>query len=126
MNAALAEYSRHGHNVVFDTELSNPDAWRYVVEDLVGFPVLMVGVTCSAAVLAKRELERGDRRPGLAASHYDRVHKDKEYDLMIDTTAQSVAGCAIAVADWLRQSPVPQAFRRVGVTGERIARCSSS
>lgn len=113
MNAALAEYSRHGQNVVFDTELSNPDAWRYVVEDLMDFPVLMVGVTCSVAVLAKRERERGDRKPGLAASQFDRVHKDKEYDLMIDTTVQSIADCAIAVADWLRQSPVPQAFRRV-------------
>ena len=116
MNAALAEYSRHGQNAVFDTELSNPDAWRYVVEDLVDLPVLMVGVTCGAAVLAKREHERGDRKSGLAASQFDRVHKNKEYDFMIDTTVSSTADCAIAVAEWLRQSPVPQAFRRMSVT----------
>lgn len=115
MNAALAEYSRHGQNSVFDTELSNSDAWRYVVEDLVDLPVLMVGVTCSVAVLAKREHERGDRKPGLAASQHDRVHKNKEYDLMIDTTIASTADCAAAVADWLRQSPVPEAFRRMSV-----------
>jgi chloramphenicol 3-O phosphotransferase len=116
MNAALAEYSRHGQNVVFDTELSNPDAWRYVLEDLSGLPVLMVGVTCSAAVLAKREHDRGDRTIGLAASQFDRVHIGKEYDLMIDTTVTSAADCAIAVADWLRQSPVPYAFPSMSAT----------
>jgi chloramphenicol 3-O phosphotransferase len=116
MNAALAEYSRHGQNVVFDTELSNPDAWQYVVEDLVNLPVLMVGITCGVAVLAQRESERGDRNPGLAASQFDRVHKDKEYDLMVDTTASSTTHCATIVAEWLRQSPIPQAFRRMSAT----------
>jgi chloramphenicol 3-O phosphotransferase len=116
MNAALAEYSRHGQNVVFDTELSNPDAWRYVLEDLAGMQVLIVGVTCTAEVLTQREHARGDRKPGLAASQFDRVHKDKEYDLMIDTTARSTADCAAAVAGWLRQSPVPRAFPRMSAT----------
>jgi chloramphenicol 3-O phosphotransferase len=111
MNAALAEYSRHGQNVIFDTELSNPDAWQYVLEDLVDFPVLMVGVTCSVAVLAQRELERGDRTPGLAASQFDRVHKGKEYDLMIDTTESSTSHCANVLAAWLRQSPTPHVKR---------------
>jgi chloramphenicol 3-O phosphotransferase len=62
MNAALVEFSRHGQNVLFDTVLSDPDAWQYVREDLVAMPVLMVGVTCSASELARREQERGDRR----------------------------------------------------------------
>jgi chloramphenicol 3-O phosphotransferase len=115
MNAALTEYSRHGLNTIFDTELSNPDSWQYVVQDLVEVPVLMVGVTCSAAVLAKREQERGDRWLGLAASQLDRIHKDKEYDLMIDTTVSSATECANALAEWLHQSPVPQAFRRMSV-----------
>ena len=116
MNAALVEYSRHGQNVVFDTELSNSDAWRYVLEDLADLPVLMVGITCSASALAKREHDRGDRVIGLAASQFDRIHKDKEYDLMIDTTVTSAADCAITVADWLRQSPVPYAFPRMSAT----------
>ena len=114
MNAALIEYSRHGQNVVFDTELSNPDAWQCVLDDLVDSPVLIVGVMCSPAVLAEREHRRGDRKVGLAASQLDRVHKQKEYDFTIDTTASSAADCAVAVADWLRRSPVPQAFSRMG------------
>ena len=116
MNAVLAEYSRHGQNVVFDTELSNPDAWQYVVEDLVNLPVLMVGITCAVAVLAQRERERGDRTLGLAASQFDRVHKDKEYDLMIDTTESTTTDCAVAIAEWLSQSPIPQAFHRMSAT----------
>jgi len=113
MNASLAQYSLHGQNVIFDTELSNPDAWRYVLDDLSSFPVLIVGVTCSVAILTQREKDRGARMAGLAASQVDRVHKGKEYDLMIDTTASGTSDCALTVADWLRQSPVPQAFPRM-------------
>ena len=119
MNAALAEYSRHGQNVVFDTVLSNADAWRYVLEDLADLPVLIVGITCAADVLAQREHARGDRKAGLAASQFAKVHEGKEYDLMIDTTMLSADDCAGSVADWLRQSPVPQAFPRMSVTHAR-------
>jgi len=122
MNAALVEYSRHGQNIVFDTEFSNQDAWQCVLDDLVESPVLIVGVMCSPAVLAERERRRGDRKVGLAASQLDRIHKGKEYDFTIDTTASSAADCAVMVADWLRRPPVPQAFLRMSAARAMTSR----
>lgn len=113
MNAALVEYAGHGQDVIFDTELSDPDAWQYVRDDLSDLPVLMVGVTCSLDVLARRERDRGDRPIGLAARQFDRVHRDKVYDLTIDTTSTRAVECAGVLAKWLRRSPVPSAFPRM-------------
>jgi chloramphenicol 3-O phosphotransferase len=113
MNSALKEYSRHGQNVIFDTELSSRDAWRYLLDDLADLPVLFVGVTCSQAELSERERRRGNRQIGLAASQLDRIHEHKEYDFMVDTTALDANECVAAVGDWLCQSPVPQAFSKM-------------
>jgi len=119
MNAALSEYSRHGQCIIFDTALSNPDSWRYVLEDLVGLPVYLVGVTCSVEELSRREEIRGDREVGLAARQSEWIHTNKEYDLLVDTTASNPDHCAAEIAGWLNNNPVPHAFNtmraRLGV-----------
>ena len=119
MNAALSEYSRHGQGVIFDTALSNPDSWRYVLEDLVDLPVYLVGVTCSVEELSRREEVRGNREVGLAARQSEWIHLNKEYDLMVDTTASNPGHCAGEIAGWLSNNPVPHAFNtmraRLGV-----------
>lgn len=111
MNAALAEYSRHGLGVIFDTVLSNRDAWRYVLEDLDGLPVYLICVTCGAEELSRRELLRGDRGAGLAASQIKWIHADKDYDFRLDTTSSSSEQCAAEVVRWLSINPVPNAFK---------------
>ena len=119
MNAALSEYSRHGQGVIFDTALSNTDSWRYVLEDLAGLPVYLVGVTCSVEELSRREKGRGNREIGLAARQSEWIHTNKEYDLLVDTTASHPGHCAAEIAGWLKNNPVPHAFNtmraRLGV-----------
>ena len=110
MHAAVAELSRHGQGVIFDTVLDKRDAWHYLLEDLAHCPVYLVGVACSVEVLSQRERTRGDRAIGLAARQAPFVHADKEYDFQVDTTDCSADQCAAEIAFWLENQPVPVAF----------------
>lgn len=110
MHAAVAELSRHGQGVIFDTVLTKRDDWHYLLEDLAGYPVYLVGVACSVEVLSQRERTRGDRAIGLAARQAPVVHAGKEYDFQVDTTDCSADHCATAIALWLENQPAPVAF----------------
>ena len=114
MFAAVIQYSRHGQQVILDVALTNPQARRLLVEDLHGWPVLLVGVHCFAEELARRERERGDRNPGLAASQLDWLHRRMRYDFQIDTTGKAPEALAIEMLEWLATAPVPAALKEVG------------
>ena len=57
-----------------------------------GLAVLWVGVRCESAVAAGREVARGDRIQGMAASQADVVHEGVFYDLEVDTTQLTFTG----------------------------------
>jgi len=60
--------------------------------------VLWVGVQCDSAVAAGREIARGDRVTGMAASQAGLVHQGVVYDLQVDTTRTEALECARAIA----------------------------
>lgn len=60
--------------------------------------VLWVGVRCDAAVAAGREVARGDRTVGMAASQAEVVHQGVVYDLEVDTTHAEAMECARTIA----------------------------
>jgi len=64
MHAAVAELSRHGQGVIFDTVLDKRDVWHYLLEDLAHCPVCLIGVMCSVQELSRREQMRGDGSAG--------------------------------------------------------------
>jgi chloramphenicol 3-O phosphotransferase len=63
-----------------------------------GLTVLWVGVKCESAVAAGRELARGDRTQGMAASQADVVHQGVFYDLEVNTTHTESLVCARTIA----------------------------
>jgi chloramphenicol 3-O phosphotransferase len=63
-----------------------------------GLTVLWVGVRCESAVAAGREIARGDRVQGMAASQADIVHEGVLYDLEVDTTRTDSLACARTIA----------------------------
>lgn len=73
--------------------------WRSA---LAGLDVLWVGVRCDSAVAAGREIARGDRERGMAASQADLVHEGVVYDLEVDTTNFEALECARVIAGQLR------------------------
>ncbi|MFH0175442.1 chloramphenicol phosphotransferase CPT [Streptomyces cacaoi] len=95
----VAATVRAGARVIIDDVFlggaASQQEWRKV---LGGLDVLWVGVRCESAVAAGRELARGDRVPGMAASQADLVHQGVLYDLEVDTTHTESLDCARAVA----------------------------
>jgi chloramphenicol 3-O phosphotransferase len=60
--------------------------------------VVWVGVRCDGAVAAAREVARGDRVIGMAASQAELVHRGVVYDVEVDTTRTEALDCARVIA----------------------------
>jgi len=64
--------------------------------------VLWVGVRCDSSVAAGREIARGDRNTGMAASQAGIVHQGVVYDVEVDTTRTESLDCARVIAALVR------------------------
>jgi chloramphenicol 3-O phosphotransferase len=95
----VAAMARAGARVIVDDVFlggaGSQQRWQKVLGDL---PVLWVGVRCESAIAAGREIARGDRIPGMAASQADVVHQGVRYDLEVDTTHLESLACAQVIA----------------------------
>jgi chloramphenicol 3-O phosphotransferase len=97
--AGIAAMARAGARIIVDEVFlggaASQQRWRDALDPL---PVLWVGVRCDRAVAAAREIARGDRVPGMAASQADVVHQGIVYDLQVDTTQTEALDCARVIA----------------------------
>ncbi|MEU2165320.1 chloramphenicol phosphotransferase CPT [Streptomyces chengbuensis] len=95
----IAAMARAGARVVVDDVFlggaASQQRWQ---KALGGLAVLWVGVRCESAVAADREVARGDRVQGMAASQADVVHDGVFYDLEVDTTRTESMVCARTIA----------------------------
>ncbi|MGZ3103297.1 chloramphenicol phosphotransferase CPT [Streptomyces sp. H72] len=95
----VAAMARAGARVIVDEVfLGGADSQRRWQDALGGLGVLWVGVRCDAAVAAGREVARGDRTVGMAASQAEAVHRGVSYDLEVDTTHTEAMECARTIA----------------------------
>lgn len=95
----IAAMARAGARVIVDEVfLGGPASQRRWHDALHDLPVLWVGVHCDATVAAGRELARGDRPIGMAASQANTVHRGVTYDLEIDTSHTESIECARVIA----------------------------
>lgn len=85
MHRAIAAYAHVGNNVIVDY-IKYDDAWiPDLKESLQGIKVIWIGINASLASIEQREKARGTSPSGHARSHYDTVHMNMSYDLMINT-----------------------------------------
>jgi chloramphenicol 3-O phosphotransferase len=95
----IAAMARAGARVILDEVFlggaTSQQRWKKALGTL---PVLWVGVQCDSAVAAGREISRGDRIIGMAASQAGVVHRGVIYDLRVDTTHTEALECARAIA----------------------------
>jgi chloramphenicol 3-O phosphotransferase len=97
--AGVAAMARAGARIIVDEVFLGGPASQQRWKDALGtLPVLWVGVRCESAVAAGREIARGDRVIGMAASQAEVVHEGIVYDLLVDTTRTEALGCARAIA----------------------------
>ncbi|MFJ2770921.1 chloramphenicol phosphotransferase CPT [Streptomyces sp. NPDC087300] len=80
---------------VFLSGAASQQRWRDAVGDT---DVLWVGVRCDSEVAAAREVARGDRTKGMAASQARLAHEGVAYDLEVDTTRTESLTCARTIA----------------------------
>ncbi|MDX3528262.1 chloramphenicol phosphotransferase CPT [Streptomyces sp. ID05-39B] len=95
----IVAMARAGARIVVDDVFLGGEAsqqrWQKALGDVA---VLWVGVRCDSAVAAGREIARGDRVRGMAASQADAVHQGVVYDLEVDTSRTESLECALAIA----------------------------
>ncbi|MEU9484756.1 chloramphenicol phosphotransferase CPT [Streptomyces decoyicus] len=95
----VAAMARAGARVIVDEVFLggaySQRRWQKALGDL---PVLWVGVRCDGTIAADREVARGDRTIGMAASQAELVHQGVVYDLEVDTTHAESMECARAIA----------------------------
>jgi chloramphenicol 3-O phosphotransferase len=97
--AGVAAMARAGARIIFDDVfLGGAASQERVRAGLKGLAVLWVGVRCAPEIAARRELGRGDRIAGMAASQAETVHQGVVYDIEIDTSHTESLDCARVIA----------------------------
>jgi chloramphenicol 3-O phosphotransferase len=85
LHQCLPALATTGNNIIFD-HIIETKAWLYELVSLIyELDVFFVGVHCSLPELERREMQRGDRRPGEARQDFQTVHSIPTYDLEINS-----------------------------------------
>ncbi|WP_346345397.1 chloramphenicol phosphotransferase CPT [Streptomyces sp. SID5643] len=102
----IAAMARAGAGIIVDDVFLGGAASRQRWEKaLAGLAVLWVGVRCDAEVAAGREIARGNRVKGMAASQASVVHEGVSYDVEVDTTYTESLECARVIAAHVSGGP---------------------
>lgn len=95
----VAAMARAGaHVIIDDVFLGGAASQERTRAHLEGLEVLWVGVRCDPEIAAAREIARGDRVVGMAASQAEVVHEGVTYDIVVDTSRTEALDCARAIA----------------------------
>jgi chloramphenicol 3-O phosphotransferase len=101
--AGVAAMARAGARIIVDDAFlggaASQQRWQRALD---GLQVLWAGVRCQSAVAEGREIARGDRIIGMAASQAELVHQGVVYDLQVDTTHTEALACAQVIAARVR------------------------
>jgi chloramphenicol 3-O phosphotransferase len=99
----VAAMAHAGARIILDEVFlggaASEQRWKQALGTL---QVLWVGVRCDSAVAAGREIARGDRVVGMAASQAEVAHQGVSYDLQVDTTHAEALECARAIVAHLQ------------------------
>ncbi len=99
MRRAIAVMAAEGSDIVVDDVMIREGEDAEYRTLLSQFDVRLVGLFAPLDVLEARERQRGDRQIGLARWQYSRVHRNRTYDLEIDTTGTTPEQSAILIRD---------------------------
>ncbi len=114
-DAAVNFYKRlsgQGYNIIVDEVLFDQNRIASYFEILSDEKVYFIGIKPEKEVVVRRERERGDRLPGLAAGLYDEVYNPLfTYDILLDTGKLTPEESADRILAYLEQNVDPCGFR---------------
>ena len=99
---SLATFAQSGINIIIDEVLTKPATLTWLQQALSPFEVVFVGLHCGLVELERREIERGDRRVGLARFQYPNIHIHGEYDIVVNTENNDSVTCALQIKELLQ------------------------
>ena len=98
---SVAAVARSGINVIVEEVLITKTEWDDWQEALGDVDVRWVGVRCDVDTVERREIERGDRYPGLARGTSSVTHFYPTYDVDVDTSATAPEALAAQIVESL-------------------------
>jgi chloramphenicol 3-O phosphotransferase len=107
----IKAFAEMGRNVIVDHVLDQALLDECVLL-LGGYHVTFIGVHCPLHELERRELERGNRKIGLAKSQYNIVHSNVDYDLNVNTYEMDINSSAQQIIKYV-ESEEPAAFKKL-------------
>jgi chloramphenicol 3-O phosphotransferase len=121
LHQCLPALASAGNNIIFD-HIIETKAWLYELVSLVSeLDVFFVGVHCSLPELERREMQRGDRRPGEARQDFEIVHSIPTYDLEINSEHPLEENVTFLIQAWKerkRPSALDQMIEEMNVHKE--------
>jgi len=112
LHQCLAALATAGNNIIFD-HIIETKGWLYELISLISeLDVFFVGLHCSLAELERREIQRGDRRPGEARQDFETVHSIPTYDLELDSENPLEQNVTLLIQAW-KERKHPSALEKM-------------
>ena len=106
MRRTVATFAEGGIPVIVDDLLFKPEYLTDYADILNHGSTWLVAVTCDLEVINQREASRIGRFPGTATAHHELIHSHvPEYDLVVDTTAETPKQSAMRILERLEHPP---------------------
>ena len=101
---SLRAYADAGNNLILEHIFDGPGWIGEVATLLAPFDVFFVGLHAPLAELIRREVARGDRKPGDAARDFENVHRGMEYDFEVQSDRPPEENADRLIAAWQQRS----------------------
>jgi len=121
---AVAQLPKTGYPVILDHVCTSHRWQRQCVELFADYTVLYVGVTCPLDELQRRELQRGDRKIGVAEEHLVRYQQAGPFDLEINTKDCAPVECAEKILAAIERLEHPTTSETMAAaSGGKLTQC---
>jgi chloramphenicol 3-O phosphotransferase len=100
IHQCLPALASAGNNLIFDHIIETKEWLHHLISLVANFDVFFVGLHCSLPELERREILRGNRRPGEALADYQTVHTITSYDLELNSENPLEDNIDLLIKSW--------------------------
>lgn len=104
MKRNIVSKLRLGKNIIFEGILQTQETNEIFFKAFKAYNVILVKVDTPFEKVEQKEQARKNRINGWAKTHYFTMHKDKQYDLVVNTSKNSAKECAEQIKTWIENA----------------------